>query len=210
MFKLVLLAVVFLVYLTGQSHGHVFRFGACPEVEVQKDFEMKKFIGTWYVLQKFRTSSNCVRENIFLNRSDYYIQEHLEPVGTQLTQKGKVNFVDGEPESVMQVDYPYSLPLGKQNYWVVMTDYEQYAAVWSCQRLWFGHRESAQIMSRTTSLPREVTRKIRSRFESFHINEHYFSHIDHEKCGWEDPKRAGDSDKSFSVKLGPVEVANRR
>lgn len=67
---------------------------------------------------------------------------------------------------------------------VVMTDYEQYAAVWSCQRILFGHRESAHIMSRTPELNREVILKIRKRFESFGVNEHYFSVVNQDKCGW--------------------------
>lgn len=94
-----------------------------------------------------------------------------------------------------------------------MTDYESYAAVWSCQRiLGIGHRESAQIMSRTPDMSREVIQKLRKRFESFGINEHYFSIINHDKCGWNDHKR-NDNDavtlnnKSFSLRVGPLEVA---
>jgi len=178
----VLLTITFVGYVS----GHVFRFGDCPSIDVQKDFEMKKFLGQWYVLQKFRTSSNCMMENITSEGDDYYITENLEPVGVSLSQKGKVSFVPGEPNSVMKVSFPYSSPLGDQNYWVIMTDYEQYAAVWSCQRIFFGHRESAQIMSRKPEgLSREILAKLRKRFENFGINEHYFSNVNQDKCGWD-------------------------
>jgi len=194
-----LISVLCLFSLIAAAFGHVFRLGDCPHVDVQKDFEMKKFIGHWYVVQKFRTSSNCMRENVHQNGSDYYITEELEPVGVALSQKGKVSFVDGEPSSVMKVEYPFSSPLGKQNYWVVMTDYEQYAAVWSCQRILFGHRESAQIMSRTTDLPREVLNKIRKRFEGFGVNEHYFSLIENSKCGWKDNEKKTEKEVETST-----------
>ncbi|KAI1290428.1 Apolipoprotein D [Halotydeus destructor] len=186
-------------------HGHVFKFGDCPSVDVMKDFEMKKFTGAWYVVQKFRTSSNCVRENITSEGDSYYITEQLEPIGVQLSQKGKVSFVPNEPSSVMKVDFPYSTPLGDQNYWVIMTDYEQYAAVWSCQRLLgIGHRESAQIMSRTPTLNRDVIQKIRKRFETFGINEHYFSVVDQAKCGYE---KLENRNEKLRFKLGPIQVS---
>jgi hypothetical protein len=107
-------------------------------------------------------------------------------MGVGLHQKGKVSFVEGQPESVMKVSYPITAPLGDQNYWVIMTDYDSYAAVWSCQRIMFGHRESAQIMSRKPSLDPTIVQKIRKRFESFGINEHYFSVIDQGSCKWDE------------------------
>lgn len=39
-----------------------------------------------------------------------------------------------------------------KHYQVLATDYERYALVWRCQRTIFGHRRSAQIMSRQTTL----------------------------------------------------------
>lgn len=100
-----------------------------------------------------------------------------------------------------------------------MSDYEQYAAVWSCQRILFGHRESAQIMSRKPTLSRDVITKIRKRFETFGINEHYFSVIDQSKCGWDEVGKrtagsgsldANHSNRTFSFRLGPLQIANRR
>ena len=72
------------------------------------------------------------------------------------------------------VSYPITSPLGDQNYWILDTDYDTYAAVWSCKRLSFGHRESGQIMSRKPTLDLATVQKLRRRFESFGINEHYF------------------------------------
>jgi len=177
---------------------------------------MKKFTGPWFVIQKFRTSSNCVAENITQSGDDYFISESLEPLGVGLHQKGKVSFVEGQPESVMKVSYPITAPLGDQNYWVIMTDYDSYAAVWSCQRIMFGHRESAQIMSRKPTLDIEIVRKIRKRFDSFGINEHYFSVIDQSSCKWDQEgniiRRNDESEQDvdhLSFQLGPFKITNR-
>ena len=169
-------------------------------------------MGQWFVIQKFRTSSNCMMENITQTGDDYFISESLEPMGVGLHQKGKVSFVEGQPESVMKVSYPITAPLGDQNYWVIMTDYDSYAAVWSCQRIMFGHRESAQIMSRKPTLDIEIVRKIRKRIESFGINEHYFSVIDQGSCQWDENgviTRRESTDRrkdDLSFKVGPFKI----
>lgn len=93
-----------------------------------------------------------------------------------------------------------------------MTDYDQYAAVWQCNRVLFGHRQSGQIMSRKPFLDPEIVRKIRNRFESFGINEHYMSIIDQSKCNWDEEtgknnrnfKESEDAKLSFG--LGPITI----
>ena len=66
------------------ASGHVFRVGDCPKVDVMEGFSMKKFLGTWYVIQKFRTSSDCVAENVTTSHDEYFITERLEPLGIKL------------------------------------------------------------------------------------------------------------------------------
>ena len=130
------------------------------------------------------------------------------------SQKGKVSFEQGQPESMMKISFPMSL--GDQDYQVMMTDYDSYAAVWSCQRILFGHRESAQIMSRKPTLDNMIIQKIRKRFESFSIDEHYFSIIDHTSCKWNEngDKRHGIQEEciscnNFSIQLGPIKIEHK-
>ena len=116
----------------------------------------------------------------------------------------------------MKISFPMSAPLGDQNYQVMMTDYDSYAAVWSCQRLLFGHRESGQIMSRKPTLDNQIVQKIRKRFESFGINEHYFSVVDQASCKWDEngDKRTGIKEEcttcnDLSFRLGPIKIQHR-
>lgn len=92
-----------------------------------------------------------------------------------------------------------------------MTDYDSYAAVWQCNRVLFGHRQSGQIMSRKPYLDAEIIRKIRNRFESFGINEHYMSIIDHSNCNWDEEGKMKrnfkeSDDSKFSFGLGPIKI----
>lgn len=82
-----------------------------------------------------------------------------------------------------------------------MTDYESYALVWQCERVLFGHRQSAQIMSRKRTLDRELINKLRKRVENYGINSHYFSIINQQNCGKE-------SERTYRFDLGPIHINN--
>ncbi len=56
--------IIFLSSLAFYSSGHVFRAGECPEIEPMQDFDPEKFVGEWNVIQKFRTTSECIKEEI--------------------------------------------------------------------------------------------------------------------------------------------------
>lgn len=81
---LFLIVVAAVTHIPPSADAHVFRVGDCPKVDVMTDFSMKKFVGTWFVVQKFRTSSNCVMENITTSHDEYFITEKLEPLGVKL------------------------------------------------------------------------------------------------------------------------------
>ncbi len=49
---------------------------------------------------------------------------------------------------------------GKADYVVFATDYENYGAVYTCQRILFGHRRSASILSRRPVLDQIYVNKV--------------------------------------------------
>lgn len=63
-----------------------------------------------------------------------------------------------------------------------MTDYEQYAGIFTCQKLPVGHRQSATILSRTKDLEPAVLNKIRTRISSFQVDPFDLSIISQSKC----------------------------
>ena len=64
----------------------------------------------------------------------------------------------------MEIDYPFSETgmLNLRNYQVLMTDYDNYALVWRCQKTVLGHRRTAQIMSRTPELEKDTQVELQS------------------------------------------------
>lgn len=63
-----------------------------------------------------------------------------------------------------------------------MTDYQQYAGIFTCQKLPVGHRQSATILSRTKDLEAAVLNKIRTRISSFQVDPFDLSIVSQSKC----------------------------
>lgn len=63
-----------------------------------------------------------------------------------------------------------------------MTDYENYAGVFSCQKLTFAHRRSATILSRARTLDKVYVDKIRSRLGSSSVDPFDLSIINQTGC----------------------------
>ena len=64
----------------------------------------------------------------------------------------------------MEIDYPFSETgmLNLRNYQVLLTDYDNYALVWRCQKTVLGHRRTAQIMSRSPDLEKDTQVELQS------------------------------------------------
>ncbi|EEB16947.1 hypothetical protein Phum_PHUM448350 [Pediculus humanus corporis] len=76
----------------------------------------------------------------------------------------------------------FSDVIGVASYVVLLTDYQNYAGVFSCQQLAFAHRRSATILSRTPFLNHTYLETIHKKLEEFNINPFDLSMINHEKC----------------------------
>jgi len=67
-------------------------------------------------------------------------------------------------------------------YWVLSTDYETYAAVYSCTDLGNTQTEFAWILSRKRTLNAEAVTKLMNLFESFGIDTSHFEKTPQEGC----------------------------
>ena len=57
-------SLAFVCLILANVDAHKYRSGNCPRAEPVKDFDMQKFLGIWYAVQKTATSSECVIYNI--------------------------------------------------------------------------------------------------------------------------------------------------
>jgi len=132
---------------------------------------------------------------------------------------GEVVFRTNESQSEMEIDYPLSTTgvINLKHYTVIGTDYDNYALVWSCHKMIVGHRQSAQIMSRNTTLEKKLIHELRQVLSHYDLNEHYLTIVNQKDCeniekkvsyDEVDCKKTRDKNghnlsKSISVKIGP-------
>ncbi|KAK9873417.1 hypothetical protein WA026_022479 [Henosepilachna vigintioctopunctata] len=111
--------------------------GLCPRVNVQENFDLEKYLGTWYEAEKysepFELGGKCMKQ-VWSGESNGKIS-----VLEQLIKKnsGKVvngdntaKFVGNRNEAKLTLDTP-GVPFGAP-YWILETDYDNYSVVWSC------------------------------------------------------------------------------
>jgi len=188
--KLELRIAVLLLTWMASVNGHSYFLGACPKVEPVADFDITKFLGRWYVIQKFSTASSCWTYDFIRNATDGSLKivqsrDHvvLDTVGLDNNYRytGSLDIPDPTRPGYMRVRFPLSVA-GKADYVAFATDYDNYGAIYSCQSILFGHRRSASILSRTQTLSPMYITKVRTKLESFGVDPHDFSIIEHTDC----------------------------
>uniref|UniRef100_A0A1B0CDV4 Putative apolipoprotein d/lipocalin n=1 Tax=Lutzomyia longipalpis TaxID=7200 RepID=A0A1B0CDV4_LUTLO len=186
-------------------YGHTYHSGQCPNVEPASDFQMSQFLGIWYVVQKTSTASTCIIYNITRGEEpgEYRIEQTsqhfalgLTPLRHEYSYTGTLTVPDNDIPAKMKVKFPLSVA-GSSSFTVFMTDYQQYAGIFSCQKLTFAHRRSATILSRTKTLDKIYLDKIRSRLANFAVDPFDLSIVNQNDC----PKNES---KGFNIHIDPI------
>ncbi|XP_071958966.1 apolipoprotein D-like [Antedon mediterranea] len=123
------------VCLVGSISAQVYSRGPCPEVTVQENFDVNRYLGIWYEAARFYTTfqkdSRCVVANYTLKdnghinvlNSGYFPGEgYGSDVGD-----GKPN-----PDNPAKIGLKFNTLQPRGKYWVLDTDYDTYTLVHSC------------------------------------------------------------------------------
>ncbi|XP_022902741.1 apolipoprotein D-like [Onthophagus taurus] len=199
-FKLNVFLVLFIVY----TEQHSYNLGECPLVAPQSDFRMENMLGEWFVIKKTSTSSSCIIYN-FTSTSEpnHYQLEQISntfiPLKHNYHYTGELIVQDPTVPAKMKVKFP--LNLGSASYTVFMTDYQNYAAIFTCQKLPLSNRQSVSILSRKKVLDKLYLDKIQQRMSSFGVNPYDLSIINQNDCKKNiDGYNWNVDDDTFSVK----------
>ncbi|XP_055378864.1 apolipoprotein D-like [Condylostylus longicornis] len=182
--------LVLLGFCFGFTLSHTYHSGQCPSVEPQSGFEMSKFLGVWYAVQKTSTASSCLIYNITRGEEpgEYKIQQTsqhlilgLTPLKHNYSYTGDITVPDNDIPAKMKVKFPLNIA-GSSSFTVFMTDYENYGGIFSCQKLGPFHRRSATLLSRTKILDRIYIDKLRNRLASSLVDPFDLSIINQTGC----------------------------
>lgn len=169
--------------------GHTYHLGDCPVVEPMSGFQMSRFLGLWYAIQKTSTGSRCLTYNFTTagEPGEYLLEQVSEhPVLGVASVDNKYHYtgeLKANPDvpAKMTVKFPLNVA-GTSSFTVFMTDYETYAGIYTCQKLPASNRRSATVLARQKTLDKAVIDKIRNRMSMFGVNPFDLSLIDQSHC----------------------------
>lgn len=176
-----------LLLAAGASHGQSFHMFTCPKVTLQENFNVTKYLGTWYEIQKLPAMferGKCVRAE-YSARSDGTVRVY----NSELLSNGKINSIEGVAEvkdpsqpAVLSVSFFRGLP--DSPYMVLSSDYSSYSLVYSCaDYLGLFHIDFAWILSRRRELHSATVSRLREQLSAIGVDLSRLSITDQTDCG---------------------------
>lgn len=184
-----MLTLSIVLLLAGTAMGQVPALGSCPKVQVLTDFQVEEYMGVWYEVEKYFTifqfGGKCTQANYTLNDNGTVTvvnQQISSFTGTAASIKGSAKF-EGKPnESKLWVTFP-TVPFGGEApYWVLGTDYDNYAVVWSCTDFGMISSKFVWILAREPSPSVEVMQKAYAILDKNEISRAYLTRTDQKNC----------------------------
>jgi len=186
-------------------HDHY--LGKCPDFKPMEGFDFDRFVGRWYAVEKFDTSSRCLTYDF--NESEMGEREVVQTsvlnplkkltVDNKVVYTGKLTFPRSTTPADMIVKFPLSV-LGSAEYTLMDTEYDSYAMLCTCQqtKLIFDiltwHRRSCTILQRAPERNSDLVSKMHDLLNNQvgrsdpdeDQPDHDFDIIRHDRCDYED------------------------
>ncbi|CAN9506064.1 unnamed protein product [Ophioblennius macclurei] len=166
--------LLMLLLTTSAAQAQTFHLGKCPKPPVQEEFNVEKYMGTWYELEKLPAvfeKGKCNQATYSL-LSDGTVKVHNQ----EILSDGKINSIEGVAKvkdsaqpAILAVSFFKNSP--DAPYWVLSTDYQSNALVYSCvDYLGIFHVDFAWILARARVLPEVVLGSLREKLTAAGVN----------------------------------------
>ncbi|KAL6052847.1 hypothetical protein STEG23_013522, partial [Scotinomys teguina] len=142
------------------TKGQSFHLGKCPSPSVQENFDVLKYLGRWYEIEKVPSSfekGDCNQANYVLmeNGNIRMLNQERRPDGTISQVEGEAKYTNLSEPAKLLVKFFELTP--STPYWILTTDYVNYALVYSCTTIiWLFHVNYIWILGRNPYLPPET------------------------------------------------------
>ncbi|NWX86805.1 APOD protein, partial [Nothoprocta ornata] len=163
-----------LLSLFGLGKGQTFHMGPCPDPPVQENFDMAKYVGKWYEIEKLPSNfekGRCIQAHYMQDENGKLkvINKELQSNGKFKEIEGEITYMDVKEPAKMGISFNWFTPSAP--YWVISTDYENYSLVYSCTNIiWLFHVNYAWILSRAPEMHPETVTNLKSLLQSYKID----------------------------------------
>lgn len=170
---LIATTLIALLALSAPSDAQITRPGQCPQVTVAFNFNLSVYMGLWYEIQRyeapFQQSLECVTASYSLAEENVarvtMINRGLRFDGTNATvveaQAVAVPSYPNDNRAPAMLSVAYYGEPSRSNYWILGTDYRNYALVYWCNQVTDDtYKEHAWVLARTKNPSAESWSKI--------------------------------------------------
>ncbi|VVC36990.1 Lipocalin family conserved site,Lipocalin/cytosolic fatty-acid binding [Cinara cedri] len=164
-------------------------FGGCPDFDSQPDFDMNRYLGTWYEAEHyvniFEIGTRCVKTN-YTKAVDgrFLVSNEIMNrfTGVKRVLDGEIRLIVKGAESKMNVKYS-TLPVPYTTEQMILeTDYDSFAVVWSCSSLGVANTQNAWILTREKLAPGTVMQKAYGVLDKYKLSKTFFVKTDQNSC----------------------------
>ncbi|XP_067110099.1 apolipoprotein D-like [Osmerus mordax] len=168
------------------ASAQTFVSGKCPNPPVQANFDVARYVGRWYEIEKLP----AIFQKGECGQATYSLKSPgaVAVLNEELLVDGRVNGVTGtakvkdpaEPAK-LEVSFFENQPPGP--YWVLSTDYDNYTLVYGCTDYFnLYHVEFSWILSRERTLSANTMEELRSILRSHNVSVDKLQVTDQSDC----------------------------
>ncbi|XP_049302741.1 apolipoprotein D isoform X3 [Bactrocera dorsalis] len=144
--------------------SQVVNVGSCPSnIETVQDFDAEAYLGVWYEYSKypfvFEAGGRCIQAEYGALTNDT-----ISVLNSQLSSLNEISSISGiakivGPGKLSVRFYGVASLAGSADYWILDTDYDNYAVVYSCRKQLFAHSVNVWILTRERDPSEDIVKE---------------------------------------------------